>query len=72
MSWYLIVLLIVFYIVMWIITTIAFTRWTKSSDPGWIVAGAVWPLVLMSVPFVAMFLFVAKIVDKYGYKEVDE
>ena len=62
MSWYWIVLLVIFYIVMWTITTIAFTRWAKNSDTGWIVVGAMWP-------FVAVPLFIAKIVDKYGYKE---
>ena len=69
MSWYLIVLLIIFYMVMWIITTIAFTRWAKNSDAGWLLIGAVWPLTLMSIPLVAVILFVDKIVDKYGYKE---
>lgn len=69
MSWYLIVLLIIFYIVMWIITSIAFTRWTKSSDLGWCFLGMVWPLALVCVPFIAVILFVSKIVDKYGYKE---
>ena len=69
MSWYLIILLIVFYIAMWIITTIAFTRWAKSSDAGWLVVGAVWPLTIMSIPFVAVILLVTKIVNKYGYKE---
>lgn len=69
MSWYLIVLLIVLYIAMWIITAIDFTRWTKSSDTGWLMVGSVWPLTLMSIPLVAVILFVAKIVDKYGYKE---
>lgn len=68
MSWYLIALLIVFYIAMWIITTIAFTRWAKNSDTGWLIVGAIWPLTLISIPFVAVTLFVAKIVDKYGYK----
>ena len=69
MNWYLIVLLIVFYIAMWIITTIAFTRWAKNSDAEWLFVGALWPLSLMCVPFVAVILFVSKIVDKYSYKE---
>ena len=69
MSWYLIILLIIFYIVMWIITTVSFTRWAKNSNAGWLVAGAVWPLILIYVPFVAVIWFVAKIVDKYGYTE---
>lgn len=69
MSWYLIALLIVFYIVMWSITTVAFTRWAKNSDPGWVAVGTIWPLVLVCVPFVAVILIVDKIVDKYGYKE---
>lgn len=69
MSWYLIVLLIVSYIAMWIITTIAFTRWVKNSDAGWLVVGALWPLTLICIPFVAVILFVSKIVDKYGYRE---
>ena len=72
MSWYLIVLLIVFYIVMWIITTIAFTRLTKSSGEEWLVAGAIWPLTLVCIPLIVVTLFVAKIVDKYGYKEENE
>ena len=69
MSWYWIVLLVIFYIVMWIITAIAFTRWAKNSDAGWLVVGAVWPFVLMCIPLLAVILFVNKIVDKYGYKE---
>ena len=69
MSWYLIVLLIIFYIAMWIIITIAFTQWAKNSDAGWLVAGALWPLALICIPFVAVILFVSKIVDKYGYRE---
>jgi hypothetical protein len=69
MSWYLIVLLIVFYIAMWIITTIAFTRWSKNSDADWLAIGAFWPFALACVPLVAVILFVSKIVDKYGYKE---
>lgn len=67
MSWYLIVLLIVFYIVMWSITAIVLTRITKSSDPEiWTAFGVVWPLILMCVPFIAGFMFVNKIADKYG------
>lgn len=54
---------------MWIITTVSFTRWAKNSNAGWLVAGAVWPLILIYVPFVAVIWFVAKIVDKYGYTE---
>ena len=69
MSWYLIILFIIFYIVMWSITAIALSRWTKSSDPGWNALGMVWPLVLAVVPFVAVILLVAEVVDKYGYKE---
>ena len=69
MSWYLIVLLIILYIVMWCITAIALSRLTKSSDPEWNLFGMVWPAVLMCVPFVAVILLVAEVVDKYGYKE---
>ncbi len=69
MNWYLIVLLVVFYIMMWIITAIAFTRWAKNSDAKWLVAGAVWPLFLTYVPLAAIIWLVVKIVDKYGYKE---
>ncbi len=69
MSWYLIVLLIIFYIVMWIITTIAFARWAKSSDSGWLIIGAIWPLTFICIPLVAVILFVDKIANKYGYKE---
>lgn len=69
MSWYLIVLLIIFYIVMWIITTIAFTLWAKSTDPEWLLVGALWPLTLICIPFVAVILLISKIVDKYGYRE---
>ena len=69
MSWYLIVLLIIFYMVMWIITTIAFARWAKNSDAGWLIVGAVWPLTLTCIPLVAMILFVDKIIDNYNYKE---
>lgn len=54
---------------MWIITTIAFTQWAKNSDAEWLFVGALWPLSLMCVPFVAVILFVSKIVNKYGYKE---
>lgn len=72
MSWYWIVLLVIFYIAMWIITTIAFTWWAKNSDAGWLVGGAMWPFVLVCIPFVAIFLFVNKVVDKYGYKEENE
>lgn len=70
MSWYLIVLLIIFYIVMWSITTIILTRLAKSSNSElWIPFGAIWPLVLMCVPLVAVILLVEEVVDKYGYKE---
>lgn len=69
MSWYLIVLLIILYIIMWCITAIALTRWSKNSEPGWIALGFVWPLVLTAIPFVAVILLVEKIVDIYGYKE---
>ena len=69
MSWYLIVLLVVFYIAMWIITAIALTRWSKNSDEGWTVLGMMWPLILICIPFIAGILLVSKIVDKYGYKE---
>lgn len=69
MSWYLIVLLIILYIVMWSITAIALSRLTKSSDPGWNALGMVWPLVLMCIPFIAVILFVEIIVNKYGYKK---
>lgn len=69
MSWFLIVPLIVFYIAMWIITTIAFTRWAKNSNAGWLVVGAIWPLTLICIPLVAVIWFVVKIVDKYGYRE---
>ena len=72
MSWYLVVLLIVFYIMMWSITAIAFTRWAKNSDPEWILLGMVWPLVLICIPLLAVILIVDKIVDKYGYKEEGE
>ncbi len=68
MSWYLIVLLVIFYIAMWSITAIVVTRYVKSSEPEWIVLGLIWPIVLIFVPFV----IVEKIVDKYGYKEEDE
>ena len=71
MSWYLIVLLIVFYIIMWIITAIAFSRWAKSSDDGYFVMGALWPLVAMCIPLAVVVLFVKEIVDKYGYKKED-
>ena len=41
MSWYLVVLLIVFYIVMWCITAITLSRLTKNPDPEWIALGMV-------------------------------
>ena len=69
MSWYLIILFIILYIVIWSITAIALSRWTKSSDPGWNALGMVWPLVLMVIPFVVVILLVEKIVNKYGYKK---
>ena len=69
MSWYLIVLFIILYIVMWCITAIALSRFAESSDPDWIVIGIAWPAVLVCVPFVAVILLVAEVVDKYGYKE---
>lgn len=72
MSWYLIVLFIVFYIVMWSVTSIAFTRWAKNSDAGWLVVGLGWPLILVCIPLLAVILFVSKIVDKYGYKDESE
>lgn len=69
MSWYLIVLFIVFYIAMWIITTIAFTRLAKDSDAGWLIVGALWPLTVIFIPLAIILLLVKTIVDKYGYKE---
>jgi hypothetical protein len=69
MSWYLIVLFIILYIVMCCITAIILSRFAESSDPQWIALGMAWPAVLMCVPFVAVILLVAKIFDKYGYKE---
>jgi len=66
MSWYWIVLLVIFYIVMWIITAIGFSRWAKNSDPGWIALGMVWPLVLVCIPIVCL---ICVIVEKYAYKE---
>lgn len=72
MSWYVITLLVILsiivYIVVWSLTTLALGRWAKNSDPGWIVAGMLWPIVLVCVPFVAAILFVEKIVEKYGYR----
>lgn len=69
MNWYWIILLMIFYIVMWTITAIAFSRWSKNTDAGWLVVGALWPLVLCVVPFVSIICVVEKIVNKYGYKE---
>lgn len=54
---------------MWTITAIAFSRWSKNTDAGWLVVGALWPLVLCVVPFVSIICVVEKIVNKYGYKE---
>ena len=69
MSWYWIVLLVIFYIVMWPITSIAFTRWAKNSDTGWLAVGALWPLILCAIPFVFTAIIIEKIVNKYGYKK---
>lgn len=69
MSWYWIVLLVIFYIVMWIITAIAFSRWSKNPDDGWLFISALWPLVLCAIPLVFTVYIVEKIVNKYGYKE---
>ena len=72
MSWYWIVLLVIFYIVMWTITAIAFSRWSKNPDAGWILVCALWPLVLCACPLISLFCIIEKIVNKYGYKEEKE
>ena len=69
MSWYWIVLLVIFYIVMWIITTIALSRWSKNQDPEWVFVGALWPSILCICPLICLFYIIEKIVNKYGYKE---
>ena len=69
MSWYLIVLLVVFYIAVWIITTIALTWLAKNSNTEWLIIGMLWPFVLVCIPFIAVIGLVDKIADKYGYKE---
>lgn len=69
MSWYMIILLIALYTVMWVITSVGFSRWAKNADPGWVVVGLLWPLVIATIPFMILILAVEKIVKKYGFKE---
>lgn len=69
MSWYMIILLIALYIVMWVITSVAFSRWMESASPGWAFVGFIWPFVIASIPLVILILAVEAIVKKYGFKE---
>ena len=50
-------------------TSVMFSRWSKNASPGWVFVGAMWPLVILSSPIVALILAVDAIVKKYGYKE---
>lgn len=69
MSWYWILLLVIFYIVMWIITSIIFSRLFENSDEERMIVGFFWPFALLVSPFFILYIVVEKIVDIYGYKE---
>ena len=69
MRWYWIVLLVIFYIVMWTITSIIFSRVFETSDDETILVGLFWPLALLVTPIFIILIIVEKIVDIYGYKE---
>jgi hypothetical protein len=64
-----IILLIALYIVMWVITSVALSRWTKSTAPGWVAVGLLWPFVIVTIPFLLLILAVEEIVKKYGFRE---
>ncbi len=69
MSWYEIVLFVIFYIVMWIITAIVLSRWSNNTNPEWVYVGLVWPFILCACPLIFLINIVGEIVNKYGYKE---
>lgn len=52
MSWYMIILLIALYIVMWVITSVALSRWLEDASPGCVFVGFIWPFVIASIPFI--------------------
>ena len=69
MSWYVIILLIALYIVIWVITSVALSRWTKNASPGWVSLGLIWPFVIALIPFLLLIIAVEAIVKMYGFKE---
>lgn len=69
MSWYWIVLLVIFYIVMWTITSTIFSRVFENSDEERMLVGLFWPLALLISPIFIIYIIVEKIVDIYGYRE---
>lgn len=70
MSWYWIISLIVFYIVMWTITAVVVSRLTECDiRENCVIIGIFWPIVLLWVPILVIAFFIGNIVEKYGYKE---
>lgn len=69
MSWYMIIMLMALYIVIWVTTSVALSKWTKNASPGWVFVGLMWPFVIVTIPLLILLLVVEAIVKKYGFKE---
>lgn len=70
MSWYWIVLIGAFYVLLSAVTCVVLSRATKITDGELIVSlGIFWPLLVIALPIIMLIILLEKLVDKYGYKE---
>lgn len=70
MSWYWIVLIVVYYVLLSAVICTILSKLAKDIDDGIIVLfGICWPLIVILLPIIILIILLYETVDKYRYKE---